>query len=186
MKKYISLLLAGYLVLNGCSQSSEIETNESSEQNSAAQTEAANPDEVIITAEQAKNLGIILGSPTEQTMGTTLQLSGEVDVPPAGLVSISVPYGGFLRQTDLMPGVHIRKGQVLAVLEHPDYIQIQQDYLDTKTKITLAQQEYARQKELVDEKVAALKNLQQVQAELQLLKNSQAALRQKLLLLNIN
>ena len=68
-----------------------------------------------------------------------------------------MPYGGFLRKTSLMPGIRIRKGQVLAVLEHPDYVQLQQDYLDTQTKIQMAELEYARQQELTQEKVARLK-----------------------------
>src|SRR5699024_877755 len=57
---------------------------------------------------------------------------------------------------------------------------------DTQTKIQLAELEYARQQELTQEKVAALKNFQQARAELQLLKNNRAGLRQKLLMINID
>jgi cobalt-zinc-cadmium efflux system membrane fusion protein len=141
---------------------------------------------VTLTARQSQNIGVVLGRPERRHLGASLQLSGEVDVPPAGLVSISVPYGGFLKHTRLMPGARIRKGQVLAVLEHPDYIQLQQDYLDTQTRIQLAELEYARQRELNQEKISALKTLQQVRAELQLLRNNRAALRQKLMMININ
>ncbi|QNF31920.1 efflux RND transporter periplasmic adaptor subunit [Adhaeribacter swui] len=186
MNKYSILLLLSFLILNSCSKSENTEEPKNQGKATAQQAAAPNPDQIKLTPEQVKNIGIVLGSASEQTLGTTLQLSGEVDVPPSGLISISVPYGGFLRQTSMIPGAQVHKGQVLAILEHPDYVQIQQDYLDTKTKIELAQQEYARQQELVAEKISAAKNVQQVRAELQLLKNNQAALRQKLLMINVN
>jgi membrane fusion protein, heavy metal efflux system len=176
---YLSLLLAG-LALTGCGEQKK------TEETAAADVAAAPANLISLTAQQSQNIGVVLGQPQKRRLGLSLQLSGEVDVPPAGLVSISVPYGGFLKQTQLMPGSRIRKGQVLAVLEHPDYIQLQQDYLDTQTKIQLAELEYARQQELNQEKISALKTLQQVRAELQLLRNNRAALRQKLQMIHIN
>ncbi|MGV3503292.1 MAG: efflux RND transporter periplasmic adaptor subunit [Adhaeribacter sp.] len=184
---FLSLLTAG-LLLGGCAKQKTTETAaaETAAAEAGAAETAAAADLVSLTALQAKNIGVELGQAQKKSMGANLQLSGEVDVPPAGLVSISVPYGGFLKQTSLMPGSRIRKGQVLAVLEHPDYIQLQQDYLDTQTRLQLTELEYARQQELNKEKISARKTLEQVQAELQLLRNNRAALRQKLQMININ
>ncbi|RAU82835.1 efflux RND transporter periplasmic adaptor subunit [Pontibacter arcticus] len=180
MNNYKIILLAGATFLFSCSEPAMQEADETT---AAA---PANPELVTLSAQQLQNTGVELGGAQELMMGTTLRLSGEIDVPPAGMVHISVPYGGFVKHTNLLPGSKVRKGQVLAVLEHPDYIQLQQDYLDTKAKLGYAQLEYNRQKELTDEKVSALKNFQQVQSEMQMLRNSQAALRQKLLMININ
>lgn len=83
-------------------------------------TPAINLDLIILTDLQYQNAGIALGGPETKIMGTRLELTGEVDLPPAGLINISVPYGGFLRKTALMPASPVRKGQVLAQLEHPD------------------------------------------------------------------
>lgn len=181
MNKYKIILVAGVLLLNACSEPATKELTETVET-----AEAINPELVVLTAQQLQNTGVVLGKAQELSMGATLRLSGEVDVPPAGMVHVSVPYGGFLKHTSLLPGERVKKGQVLATLEHPDYIQLQQDYLDTKAKIEYAQLEYNRQKELTEEKVSALKNFQQVQAEMQMLRNSQSALKQKLLMININ
>jgi len=174
----IYVLVAG-LLLGSCGEKESPEV-------AATEAPAATPENLTLTQKQFQNIGVALGSPQKVKMGATLQLSGEIDVPPSGLVNVAVPYGGFLRKTSLMPGTRIRKGQVLAVLEHPDYVQLQQEYLDTQTKIQLAELEYARQQELTQEKVAALKNFQQARAELQLLKNNRAGLRQKLLMINID
>jgi membrane fusion protein, heavy metal efflux system len=175
----IIYVLATGLILASCGEKESPEV-------AATEAAGAAPQNLTLTQKQFQNIGVELGSPEKIKMGATLQLSGEVDVPPSGLVNVAVPYGGFLRKTGLMPGSRIRKGQVLAVLEHPDYVQLQQDYLDTQTRIQLAELEYARQQELTQEKVAALKNFQQVRAELQLLKNNRAGLRQKLLMINID
>ena len=183
MKKYIFLLWATGLLLTACSDK---KNNPAEPTTEAPAANATGSETVQLTEQQFKNIGVTVGQPEKQLLGTTLQLSGEVDVPPAGMVHVSVPYGGFLRQTSLIPGAKVRKGQVLAVLEHPDYVQLQQDYLDTKTKIEMALLEYNRQKELTEEKVGARKNFEQVRMELQLLRNSEAALKQKLRMVNIN
>jgi cobalt-zinc-cadmium efflux system membrane fusion protein len=174
-------LIAGCLLLPACS-SDKAHPTQAPEQ--ASGNAAAG--EVVLTQAQFEQLGIQLGNPTRQQLGVALQLSGEIDLPPAGLVNISVPYGGFLRQTNLLPGQTVRKGQLLALLEHPDYVQLQQDYLDTETRLTLARLEYDRQRELAAEKVNALKTLQQAEAEVQLLLHNQAALREKLIMLHID
>lgn len=174
-------LLAAALLFTACQSST-------AEQEVTADTKAAAdvPTGVAFTEKQFKDAGIGLGSATVAEIGTTLRLSGEIDIPPSGLLSISVPFGGFIKQTNLIPGQMVRKGQVLAVLAHPEYIQLQQDYLDTETRIQMAQLEYDRQSELVAAKVAGKKAAQQAQTELNLLLNSRAALIQKLRMIHIN
>ncbi|WP_205503455.1 efflux RND transporter periplasmic adaptor subunit [Rufibacter psychrotolerans] len=174
--------LAGLLLFSACSEKNTPETP-------TAETAAApveTPELITLTQQQMQNAGVELGSPTQQKLGNTLQLSGEIDVPPTSLISVSVPYGGFVKSMNLLPGQHIRKGQVLATLQHPDYVQLQQDYLDTRARLQLANLEYQRQQELTQEKVSALKNLQQIKTEREVLQNSLAALREKLLMININ
>ena len=180
---YISLFTASLLVA-GCGEQKKPAAPAAAV--AAGKASPATADLVSLTAQQTRNIGVVLGQAEKRRMGTSLQLSGEVDVPPAGLVNISVPYGGFLKQTSLIPGTRVRKDQVLALLEHPDYIELQQDYLDTQTRIQLAEQEYARQQELNQENITALKTLQQARAALALLQNNRAALRQKLQMININ
>lgn len=141
---------------------------------------------ISFTETQFSNAGIALGPATVAEVGTTLRLSGEIDVAPSGLVSISVPYGGFVKETHLIPGQPVRQGQLLAVLEHPEYIRLQQDYLDTETRIRMASLEYERQKELAAGKVSGRKAAEQARTELDLLLNSRAALTRKLRMIHID
>ena len=119
-------------------------------------------------------------------MQNNLTLKGVLDVPPQSMLTISPPYGGYLKQTKLMPGTHVHRGEIIAVLEHPDYIQLQQDFLDAKAKLELFNAEYSRQQQLAKENINAQKNVQQVTTELQIIKNQIEALTQKLALINIS
>ncbi|GAB2555434.1 hypothetical protein GCM10027190_02040 [Spirosoma areae] len=119
-------------------------------------------------------------------MHTLLQVNGTLDVPAQHQVSVSVPFGGYIRQIRLEPGMHIRKGQPVVVLENPDYIQFQQDYLDTKAKLAYATLEYDRQQELSRDNVSALKVFQQTRASQQSLQAQLAGMGQRLSMLGIN
>ncbi|WP_192823016.1 efflux RND transporter periplasmic adaptor subunit [Rufibacter sp. LB8] len=177
---FITYSLASLFLFSACSEKDNPKTAD------AASTEITTTELLTLTEQQMQNAGVELGAASEQRLGSTLQLSGQVDAPPTSVVSISVPYGGFVKTMNLLPGQHVRKGQVLATLQHQDYVQLQQDYLDTRARLNLANLEYKRQQELTDEKVSALKTLQQVRAEREVLQNSLAALREKLLMININ
>ncbi|GGK84637.1 efflux RND transporter periplasmic adaptor subunit [Rufibacter glacialis] len=178
---FYTLSLAALLLVSACSEKKDPET-------AAAPTTTSAPAEGVLTLtpQQMQNAGIELGGASQQQLGSTLQLSGEIDVPPTSMVSVSVPYGGFVKTLNLLPGQHVNKGQVLATLQHQDYVQLQQDYLDARARLQLANLELQRQQELTQEKVGALKNLQQIRTEREVLLNSLAALKEKLLMININ
>lgn len=144
------------------------------------------PATINLTQAQYQVAGIMLGQPESRTLSTTLKLTGVLDVPPQSRVSVSVPFGGYVRSIRLEPGVRVRKGQTLAVLENPEFIQLQQDYLDTKARLEYADLEYARQQELSRENVNALKVLQKTRADRQSLQAQLAGMGQRLSLLRIN
>ena len=89
-----------------------------------------------LTDAQIKNAGIVTGKIEQQNISSTIKVNGKIDVPPQNLVSISVPMGGYLKSTNLLEGMYIRKGQVLGIVEDKQYIQLQEDYLMAKAKIS--------------------------------------------------
>lgn len=176
MKTYISTIL-GLLFLASCNGNKKEQSNK---------TEAKQENSIQLTAEQVKNAGIVVGNPEERTVKGILQLQGTVTVPPKSVVTVSIPLGGYIRKTDLMAGMHVRKGQLLAVLEDMQYIQLQQDYLTAKEKFQLAKSEYDRQKELNAKKASSDKLFEQTATEMQTQRIYMSSLAQKLALLNIN
>jgi cobalt-zinc-cadmium efflux system membrane fusion protein len=95
-----------------------------------------------------------------------MPVQGVVEVPPQNLVSISAPLGGYLRSSDLLPGMEIQKGQTLAIMEDPRFIQLQQDYLVAEGKVTMLTQDFERQKALNASKTTSDKVFQEATAEL--------------------
>lgn len=146
-------------LLQACGNQEEANTNPEEKK----QTLQSN--EVHLNGKQIQNAGIQSGIIENRDMHISLQVNGTIDVHPGNQVSISVPLGGYLRKTNLIPGTKVGKGTVLATLEDQQYIQLQQDYLTAKNKLYYLEVDYNRQKGLNETKVASDKTLQQVQSE---------------------
>jgi len=145
-----------------------------------------NTNSVTLTDAQIKNAGIVTGEVTRKEISTILKLNGIVDVPPQNMVSISAPLGGYLKSTTLLPGMHITKGDVIAVMEDQQYIQLQQDYLTAKARIGFLENEYHRQKDLNSSQASSDKVFQQAEADYRSQQVLMAALAEKLRLAGIN
>lgn len=141
---------------------------------------------IQLTQAQIENAEIKTGVLEQKKIPHVIRVSGKIDVPPQNLVSVSVPLGGYLKFTQLLPGMHVRKGEVIATLEDQQYIQLQQDYLTTKIKLEMSEAEYNRQKDLNASKANSDKVLQQSKMEYLSLKIAQQAYAEKLELININ
>lgn len=123
--------------------------------------------QITLNDAQYKNAGIEIGTLGFEDISSTIKLSGMVDVPPQNQASVSAPSGGYVKSTHLMPGMHINKGETLAILEDPQIVQLQQDYLLAKSNLGYAQKNYDRQSDLNKSKAASDKVMQQAQTEAQ-------------------
>ena len=139
-----------------------------------------------LTDAQLKIAGIQTGKLDQQNISSVLKVNGKIDVPPQNMVSISAPLGGYLKSTKLLPGMHITKGEVLAVMEDQQYIQLQQDYLTAKAQFSFNESEYNRQKELNQSKATSDKVFEQTKATYLSQNILIKSLEQKLQLINLN
>ena len=175
MKLIIYILFASIL-LAGCSQTQPAEETENILANNL----------VSLTAIQMKNAAVTVSKMELKSISSILKVNGKIDVPPQNVVSISIPLGGYLKSTKLLPGMHLNKGEVIAVIEDQQYIQLQQDYLTAKVKINYLEKEFQRQKELNESQASSNKVYQQVEADYRSQKVLITALSQKLALVGIN
>lgn len=172
----VFLMLTSIALFTACSSTKEEQTA----------SEETNEQVVTLTQEQLKNVVIDTTKLSLRNISSVVKVTGTIDVPPQNMVSVSTPLGGYVASTKLLPGMHINKGEVIAKMEDQQYIQLQQDYLITKSKLLYAEKEYLRQKELNLNKASSDKVLQQTEAEYKTLKISLNALAEKLRLININ
>ncbi|UPT65589.1 MAG: efflux RND transporter periplasmic adaptor subunit [Sphingobacteriales bacterium JAD_PAG50586_3] len=174
---YKTILCATLLVISACGNKEEAKEVEGHE-------EEANT--VEFTPAQYKTAQIQTGSIEHKQLSKTISVSGVLDVPPQNLVSISVPLGGFLKSTELLEGSKVHKGQVIAVIENMEYIQLQQDYLDNSSQLDYLEAEYKRQVELSKNNVTAVKTMQKAKSDYESTKSKVNGLKTKLLLLHIS
>jgi cobalt-zinc-cadmium efflux system membrane fusion protein len=112
-------------------------------------------------------------------------LNGLVDVPPTGIASVSIPMGGYVQDINLIPGTYVKKGQVLATVKDPTYVQLQENYLAAKAKLLYLQQDIDRQKTLLTQEAVSKKAYQQLQADFATNQIQVKALSEQLKLINI-
>ena len=176
-KSFIILSLV-FLALASCSKAKKTETEKAEE---------VLPENIVeLRDDQIKLANIQTAKVEMRSLSGTLKVNGAVSVAPQSLATVCMPLGGFVKSTSLTPGIAVRKGQTLAVLENQEFIDIQQNYLETKNKLEYAQAEYKRHNELYKDDVYSKKNLQQVTADYKNMKAMLKALEQKLALIGIN
>jgi len=169
MKNLIHLFLIIFLV-TACQPASPVET----------ELETEVPDVLILNADQLKNADIKTDSLKHQKVTRTIRVSGRVEAPPQNYISVSAPLGGFLRSTELLPGMKVKKGSVLAWMEDQQYIQLQEQYLMTKAELGMSEMEFQRQAQLNTDKSGSDKSLEQAKAAFESKKALFAGLREKL------
>ncbi len=174
------LLYIGCLVLAACGGAKE------GEKEAAKATEKAPNTSVALNEVQRKNLNVSVGKPTTRELRRILRVRGRVEAPPQNLVFVHAPLGGYVRETKLLSGMSFRKGEVIATLEDPQYVQIQEEYLVTKLQLSAAEAELARQKALNETKAGSDKNLLQASTEQQTQRIRLRALGEKLRILQID
>jgi len=175
--KYLVFNLLFLSILFSCSKTAKVEE---------AKEEVLPENIVELRADQIKLAKIEIGSVQMRALSGVLKVNGVVSVAPQNLATVCMPMGGFVKSTSLLPGNSVVKGQTLAVLENQDFIDLQQNYLETKNKLEYAQAEFKRHTELYKDDVYSQKNLQQVTTEYRNLKAQLKALEQKLSLVGIN
>lgn len=141
---------------------------------------------ITLTDAQRKNADIQTEVLQRQTLSSILHVNGVIDVPPQNMVSISAPLGGYLRQTNLLPGMHLRKGERIAMLEDPQYISLQQDYLTAKNEQVYLEHEFERQEVLNRQKATSDKVFQQARRNVESGRIHVKSLAEKLRLIGLN
>jgi cobalt-zinc-cadmium efflux system membrane fusion protein len=177
---------ASVITLIGITMILHIACSSSSSKEETAEVSTTNEQTIQLNEAQAASANIVTDSIQSRMISNRLKVNGKIDVPPQNMISVSMPLGGYLKSTHLLPGMHVRKGEVIAVMEDPQYIELQQEYLTTKAQLEMAEQEFLRQQTLNKEKASSDKQLQQAKAAWASLRIAHQALSEKLKLIHIS
>jgi len=158
--KYIYILFFSVIII-ACKS----KTNTSSGDVKKEIIKKSNDSLVTLTAAQRNQAALQIGKPIEAEIQEVIKVNGLVDVPPQSMVSVSFPLGGYLKKSHLLPGISVKKGEVIAEMEDKSYVELQQEYLVDKAKLEYLAIDLQRQKELSDQEATSKKSYQQVQSE---------------------
>ena len=177
-KKNSYLLLLSLFLLSACG------FNENKEQQS--EEEITNSGIVVISKKQFEYADMKLGNIKEVNFPTFIRSNGTIDVPPEGKATVSTFYAGYVKSISLLPGDKVVKGQAVLTLENPEYIEMQQEFLEAKSQLVYLKADYERQKTLNSEQISSQKNYMKSETEYRITLTKFESLKKKLRMMNIN
>lgn len=179
MKNWIygTFLLVASLSVLGCG-------NEKKEGNGA--TETVVDDRIKVSRAQFEENNMALGTLQEMEFPTLVKTSGMIDVPPENRSMVTATMGGYIKSLPLLIGDMVKKGQLLLTIENPEFVTLQQEYMEINGQLGYLKSEYDRQKTLYDENISSLKNYLKAESEYNTARAKYEGLRKQLNMLNIS
>ncbi|TBR20262.1 MAG: biotin/lipoyl-binding protein, partial [Chitinophagaceae bacterium] len=159
--------------------------NKKIENKSDATHTETNSAEVKLSEEQQKAIGLQLGFMQMRNLKTALKVNGKLMLPPQNQAQVSLLIGGIVKDIFVKEGALVSQGQTLATIQNTEFIQLQQDYLQSSSNLVYLKAEFERQKSLQQENINAGKTFQKAEADYKFEISNFNSLKQKLKLYNV-
>ena len=121
--------------------------------------------QIQVTQAQFEQSEMTLGSLEEKPFPEVVTASGMIDVPPENRAVVNAIMGGYIETTPLLVGDKVRKGEVLVTIENPEFINIQQEYLEVNEQLSYLKAEYDRQIKMKEENITSQKSYLKAESE---------------------
>lgn len=139
MKSYI-VILAFASLLGACNNTPQTTLQIPTEPTQATAEHQHEKEEntaiVAITTEQMEVVGITLGSLEQKQLTATLKTTGTLSVPNNNKANVTSLYGGVIKTLTVQIGGYVKKGQTVATIANPQFIQLQEEYLTLSATAT--------------------------------------------------
>jgi len=185
MKKLIQILTIVLLAgIYACSPNTGGDNHD--ELGEHEEVEEQNGTTVTISKEQAEMISLKTGSLENRNLRNTIKVNGTLELFPQDRAEISPLMGGNVRAIFVVEGDDVKKGQLLALMEHPDFIQMQQDYQQKLSMVEFLKLEYLRKEKLFKENVSSGREFQEAKANYQSMQASLKGMEAKLKMVGLN
>lgn len=174
---YIIAFLGFILVSCGEKTTDQIE--------SSSQTEAMD-DRIQVTQAQFDQSKMSLGGLEEKSFPTVVTVNGMIDVPPENRAVVTASMGGYIKTTPLLIGDIVRKGQLLVTIENPEFVALQQQYMEVNEQLTYLKAEYDRQVTMRAENITSQKSFLKAESEYKTAVARHTGLDRQLRMINIS
>jgi cobalt-zinc-cadmium efflux system membrane fusion protein len=140
---------------------------------------------VSLAAAQQETAEVKFGVLQRRSISNTIKTNGYLDTPPQYRATVTPIMAGYVKNTTLLIGDKVKKGQTLVTLTHPDYVSLQQQYLEEIRQLDYLRSEYERQVELDRDRINAKKNLLKATSDYQAAQARIEGLRERLMMLGL-
>ncbi|MEX0996956.1 MAG: efflux RND transporter periplasmic adaptor subunit [Flavobacteriaceae bacterium] len=175
MNHYISFFLILSLLLTSC-KDTDNNTPESEE----------NSNLITLTEAQFESNAFKTDTLFTHHFPNYIRAQGVIDVPPQNKAEIHAMMGGFVRNISLLVGDKVKKGQVLLTLENPEFVSLQQEYLETREQLEYLRSEQERQTILLEENITSQKSFLRADSDYKTAIARLESLKKRLQLLHLN
>ncbi|MGS2741419.1 efflux RND transporter periplasmic adaptor subunit [Sinomicrobium sp. M5D2P17] len=141
---------------------------------------------VTLTGEQREAINLKLGDLTAVNLDGTIRVTGELELYPEDEATVGSFMDGNISRILVKPGKKVKKGQVLAYIEDPAFIDLQANLRELQSEYEYLSQEFDRQKKLYENKVASGKNYQRITSDYKSVTARLESTKAKLRLLRVN
>ena len=141
---------------------------------------------VELNQAQLKNAGVKLGDFEMKNMSETVNANGYTKLPPQNQADVAMHTTGLIKSIRVLEGQEIKKGQVLATMESPEFAILQEAYLRSKSQLDYLQKEYERQLKLSEDNINAKKVVEKTKSDLETEKAHFRSLERQLAIYGIN
>jgi len=179
----LQVFLIAALLMAGCNAS---EPSSEVDDHADEGREEESKYEVTITQEQAVVLGLTTGRLQQKSLGNNIKVNGFLDLYPQDQAKVNAFIGGNLSKIYVVEGDQIKKGQILARLEHPDYIQMQLELQQSANDLVYLKTEFERKEKLYNEDISSGRDYQKARSEYYSTLSKINGLKAKLKLLNLD
>ncbi len=184
MNSYIKIILFIFVLSNllyGC-HSTEKEKKEIHHE----EDHSSHSPIIQLTSQQKEAIGIQLDTISNRPFHHSIQISGRLANLPQYEAQVSTFIGGTIKEIKVKEGDKVHKGQILATLQDPVYIELQQNFQEISGELGFLQKEYERKETLFKKGVSSAKAYQKAKAAYLKAKAQSNGLKRKLQLLGIS
>lgn len=174
--------LAGILLLTACGGADSAHEDNHAEEEGHSENELS----VELNDRQMEAVGIEIGQFSFLPLKNTVKANGMLELPPQKKADISALVVGQVSDINVIEGDKVQAGEVLATIEDPGIIDMQQEYVEASEQRAYLQQDFERKKRLLDENVGSAREFQESASRYRSNEARITGLRSKLELLGVD
>ena len=116
-------------------------------------------EELKITASQLDNLGVAFGTPQVADLADDFRAPARVRIPPTNDYAVVPLLPGTVKNLGVSIGDTVSKGEPIAWIGSPEFLEMQGEYIDAFHQLRLAQTRYANDQTLNEEGIVSSRRL---------------------------